>query len=97
MMICLAGLLACGSNPEDTHGVNAVPEKTIEQVLRENTEQLMAISGVVGTAQGKCSGKPCIYVFVAESSVARVEQVPSEIDGYQVQIRATGSFQAPPP
>ncbi len=74
-----------------------MPEKTIEQVLRENTDRLMSLSGVVGTAEGQCSGKPCIYVFVAESSPDLVDQIPSEIDGYQVQIQVSGVFQAPPP
>ena len=74
-----------------------MPDKTIEQVLQENTDRLMALDGVVGTAQGQCSGKPCIYVFVAQSTPALTNQIPSEIDGYQVQIQESGVFQAPPP
>ncbi len=67
-------------------------EKPIEQVLEENTGRLMSIPGVVGTAQGLCSGQPCIKVFVIEKTGGLVEQLPAEIDGYRVEIQETGEF-----
>ena len=43
-------------------------DMSIEQVLQVHTSGLMAISGVVGTAQGLCDWEPCIRVFVVDSS-----------------------------
>ena len=39
-------------------------ERSIEAVLREHTDRLMALPGVVGSAQGLCDGEPCIKVLV---------------------------------
>ena len=97
IVLCLAATAACGARSIENQGVSPMPEKTIEQVLMENTARLMSLSGVVGTAEGQCSGKPCIYVFVTESSPALVDQIPSEIEGYRVKIQVSGVFQAPPP
>lgn len=96
IVLSLAATAACGTRSIDNQGVSRMPEKSIEQVLRENTDRLMSLSGVVGTAQGQRSGKPCIYVYVTESSPALLKHIPSEIDGYQVEIQVSGVFQAPP-
>ena len=69
-----------------------MPEKPIEKVLEENTSRWMSIPGVVGTAQGLCSGQPCIKVFVIEKSAELLDQLPAEIDGYRVEIQETGEF-----
>ena len=92
---CLLWLVAGGvgcSQPS----AEAVPEerplveKSIEQVLQEHTDSLMAIPGVVGTGQGLCSGVPCIRVFVVEKTDELLEQIPSEIEGYTIDVEATG-------
>ena len=69
-------------------------EKPIEQVLREHTESLMALPGVVGTAQALCSGEPCIRVFVAEATEELLKQIPEELEGYPVDVLQTGEFKA---
>ena len=69
-----------------------MPEKPIEQVLQEHTGSLMALPGVVGTGQGLCAGEPCIRVFVVEKSDELLSQIPSEIEGYQVDVQETGEF-----
>ena len=71
-------------------------EKPIEVVLKEHTERLMALPGVVGTAQGEPDGKPCITVFVVEKTAALLEQIPGEIEGYPVSIEVTGIIRAYP-
>jgi len=68
-----------------------MPERTIQAVLREHTDSLMSLPGVVGTAQGECEGKPCIKVFVVKKTL---EQIPSELDGYPVATQETGEFRA---
>ena len=70
----------------------AMANKTIGEVLQEHTARLMAIRGVVGTAQGLCSGEPCIRVFVVEKTDGLLRQIPPEIDGYPISVEETGEF-----
>ena len=91
----VAGAVACGqpSAEADREG-KPVTKKPIEQVLREHTASLMALPGVVGTAQGLCADEPCIRVFVAEATEEVLEQIPEEIEGYVVDVQETGEFKA---
>ncbi len=50
---------------EGEESEDKMPEKTIEEVLKEHTNKLMSIPGVVGTAQGLCDNKPCIFVIIS--------------------------------
>ncbi len=72
----------------------SMPEKTIETVLKEQTDKLMAIPGVVGTAQGLCSGKPCVKVYVVKKTSDLVKQIPATLEGYAVEIQVTGEIKA---
>jgi len=72
----------------------SMPEKTIETVLKEQTDKLMAIPGVVGTAQGLCSGKPCVKVYVVKETSSLVKQIPATLEGYAVEIQVTGEIKA---
>jgi len=74
----------------------SMPEKTIETVLKEHTNDLMSLPGVVGTAQSLCAGKPCIKVYVAKKTPELVKQIPSTLKGYVVEIQETGEIQALP-
>jgi hypothetical protein len=58
--------------------------KTIEQVLAEHTDALMAVPGVVGTAIG-ASG---IRVFLADATAR--PRIPTQIEGYAVSVEVTG-------
>ena len=69
-----------------------MPNKSLEEVLQEHTGRLMTLSGVVGTAQGLCDGKPCIRVFVVKRSDELISQIPPEIEGYPVDVQETGEF-----
>ena len=71
-----------------------MPDKTIEQVLSEHTDRLMSIPGVVGTAQGECAGTPCIKVLVVEQTPALLNEVPSSIEGYAVELLTAGEIKA---
>ena len=66
-------------------------KKTIQTVLKEHTDKLMALPGVVGTGLGECSGKPCIKVFVVKKTP---NQIPSTLEGYTVAVQETGKFRA---
>jgi len=54
----------------------------------------MALPGVVGTAQGDCSGKPCIRVFVVQKTPELIKQIPSSLEGYALAIEETGQLRA---
>ncbi len=90
-----AGAMACGQpSAEAVPEEKPLVEKTIEQVLQEHTDRLMALPGVVGTALGLCADKPCIQVFVVEATEELLKQIPDEIQGYQVDVQQTGEFKA---
>ena len=69
-------------------------KRSIEAVLKEHTDSLMALPGVVGTGQGLRDGRPCIRVFVVKKSSALLKQIPSEIQGYPVDVQETGVIRA---
>ena len=69
-------------------------KKSIQLVLREHTDSLMALPGVVGTAQGQRDGKPCIKVFVVKKTPELLGQIPAEIEGYTVEVEETGKIRA---
>lgn len=65
--------------------------RAIEEVLNENRSALMATPGVVGVGIGQAGGRPCIKVFV-ENTSDPAGRVPSALEGYAVVIEATGGF-----
>ena len=80
----------------DQEGEETTPSKPIEEVLETHTKELMAIDGVVGTAQGLCSGEPCIRVFVVKKTPEIERKIPASLEGYPVAIQETGSIEALP-
>ena len=73
-----------------------MPAKTIEEALKEHTDALLAIPGVVGVAQGLLSGKPCIRVFVIDQTPQLQQQIPKVLHGYPVVVESTGEIRALP-
>ena len=67
---------------------------TIEEVLKKYTDNLMSISGVVGTGHGLCDGKSCIKVFVVKKNPELENKIPEKHEGYPVKIKETGVFRA---
>ena len=70
--------------------------KTIVEVLKEHTEELMSIPGVVGIGKGFCNDKPCIKVLVIEPTLKLAQKIPDNLEGYQVMIEDTGEIRAQP-
>ena len=70
--------------------------KTIKEVLKEYTDELMSIPGVVGIAQGICVGKPCIKVFVIKKTPELEQKIPNVLDRHPVIVEETGKFRALP-
>ena len=77
----------------DRVGEKKMSSKTIEEVLKENTDEWMSIPGVVGTAIGAFKGEPCIKIYVVKKS-HELEKIPSSKDGYRILIEETGEFKA---
>ena len=81
---------------ENGQGENTMPSKTIGEVLKEYTEELMSIPGVVGTAEGLCDGNPCVKVFVIEFTTELEQKILNILEGYPVELEETGEFEALP-
>jgi len=69
-------------------------KRTIDEVLREHTGELMAVPGVVGVAEGESHGKPCIRVFVVDSNSEALKLLPENLEGYLLNIEESGEFRA---
>ncbi len=82
------------TGPSDLEKGQTMPQRTIEQVQEEHTDEWMAIPGVVGTAIGLYEGKPCIKIFTSRKPQQIREKIPSTIEGYPVIIEETGEFRA---
>ena len=93
--LLLGAAAACGEKETEVQpSEQAMPEKTITQVLTEHTDNLMSLPGVVGAGQGECSGKPCIKVFVVKKTSDLLRRIPSAIEGYTVEVQESGEIKA---
>ena len=68
--------------------------KTIKNALKAYTDELMALPGVVGTAQGLCEGAPCIKVYVVKKTPQLEKQIHSTLGEYSYQIKETGKIRS---
>jgi hypothetical protein len=97
LIIIAITIMTCANKKLDNRqGENTVAAKRIEEVLKEHTKELMSLSGVVGTAQGLCDGKPCIKVYVIKKTPELDQKIPNTLEGYPVSIEETGEFRALP-
>ena len=69
-------------------------KRPIEDALREHTDRLMALPGVVGTTQGLSDGEPCIKVLVVKKTSELLAQIPDVLEGYAVEVEETGVIRA---
>ena len=97
MIVLICGVMGCvDKTANDQEGEKKVPTKTIVEVLKEHTEELMSLPGVVGTAQGLCNDNPCIKVLVIEKTPELAQKIPNSLEGYPVMIEETGEIRALP-
>jgi hypothetical protein len=96
-IIAGVSLMACaGQAVSDLGSGNAMPAKTIKQVLEQHTNELISIPGVVGTAEGLCGRSPCVKVYVMKKTPDLEQKIPDTLDGYPVTIEETGKIRALP-
>lgn len=95
-LVLLAGLIPSGCRvpgpPRDVE--NSMQHDSVARVLGRHTRRLMALPGVVGTAEGRCSGRSCILVLVTQRTPELERLVPDELEGVPVEIRETGPIRA---
>jgi hypothetical protein len=84
-VLVLSGVLMAQGRSEDAF-------ERVREVQERNTERLMAIDGVEGTAIGfNMNERLAVKVFVSRGGVAGI---PRTLDGVPVQIVVTGKFYA---
>ncbi|MBL7189820.1 MAG: hypothetical protein ISS70_26115 [Phycisphaerae bacterium] len=94
-MSAAGNLAGCSyTGPSDPEKGRYMPERTIEQVQEENTNEWMAIPGVEGIGIGLFEDKPCIKVFSSRKAEELRGKIPSTVEGYLVIIEETGTFRA---
>ena len=96
-VVLSAAAILCGCRKDgitESEREYRMPAKSIEQVLKENTDAWMAIDGVEGTAIGLYKGKPCIKIFASVKAQELRGKIPSVVEGYPVIIEQTGVFRA---
>lgn len=95
LVAVLGGTATCAKRvAEDERGGGIVAGKAIEEVLKQHTDRLMSLPGVVGTAIGECEGKPCIKVLVVKRTPELLKTIPSALEGFPVVIEETGEIRA---
>jgi hypothetical protein len=104
LLVALAAsaILGCagGTPPNERSSQEArlnAPRRPIREVLAEHTPRLMAMPGVVGTAESALpNGKPSILVLVVKRTPELERSIPRELDGYPVVIEESGEIHAMP-
>ena len=67
--------------------------RDINEVMKEHTDELMAIPGVVGVYIAALEdGTPCIKVMVIEKTPELERIIPNVLEGYPVVIVETGEI-----
>ncbi|MCK4728123.1 MAG: hypothetical protein KAT27_04295 [Desulfobacterales bacterium] len=95
IMTVAGSLIGCSwSSAGGSEKGQRMPARTIEQVLKDKTDEWMAIPGVEGTAIGLFEGKPCIRVFTSTNPQELQSKIPSTVENYPVIIEETGTFRA---
>ena len=84
----------CLTGSSDLEKGRIMPERTIEKVLKDKTDEWMAIDGVEGAAIGLSEGKHCIKIFTSSKPSQLRDKIPSSVEGYPVIIEKTGKFDA---
>lgn len=66
----------------------------IERAQDRLTTQVMEWPGVAGTMIGECEGEPCLKVLVESATDELRRKIPTEFDGYGVEIVVSGEIRA---
>ena len=68
---------------------------TIHEVKKQHTQELMAIEGVQSVGIGNnAQGQVAIIIGLDKSRPEIQAKLPTELDGYPVEVRIIGSIEA---
>jgi hypothetical protein len=95
IIIIFSIYISCSTVEENGNGgKEEMQEKPIAEVIKDNSQKIMSIEGVVGLYEGKLEdGTPCIKIMVIESSSEIKDQIPATLEGYPVVIEVTGKIE----
>ncbi len=66
-------------------------QQTVEEVFHRHERELLGLPNVTGVGIGDADGRPVILVFVRqkvpEEQLRPQDLVPSQLEGYRVQVR----------
>jgi hypothetical protein len=96
LMAAGVSLIWPASQAGAARGEAIVAPETIEAVLGRHAGALLAVPGVVGVAQGRSDGRPCLVVYVVAKTAELTQKIPAVLEGYPVVIEVTGEIQALP-
>lgn len=86
--VVLASALLTGCHPPASGG----KAMSIAEVIAVHDDELLAIPGVVGVAEGERAGEPCILVLVIAATPELARGIPASLGGYPVVIEETGEI-----
>jgi hypothetical protein len=89
---CLAIAIYPGTTQGDEPVKNSDPERSIAEVLKDRTDWLLSLPGVVGTGVGECDGKPCIKILVERNTEELARTIPKTLGGFPVVTVETGKI-----
>lgn len=67
--------------------------KSLAVVIREYSDQLLAVPGVLGISKGLRNGEPCLQILVEKDTADQHNRYPHTIEYYPVVIKVTGPIQ----
>ncbi len=85
LLMCAAGCNTAAEKESPVPESESTPTRSINEVMNENVDRIMALDEVVMVAIGEMdNGTPCIQVYVKFRSDALAEEIGVEIDGHPV-------------
>jgi len=66
----------------------------IGEALQDLLDQVMALPGVVGVAEGRRQTQRCLKVFLVKKTPARLCRIPTSVKGYPVDVEETQGLRA---
>jgi hypothetical protein len=73
---------------------DAPDREPLDAVIAANAPKLLGASGVVGVGAGVLDGQPVIEVLTDTDPEEVRARIPSELSGYPLHVRRTGTIEA---
>lgn len=84
---------SCGDSEEriqSSEAEQAVADRPIGDVLRDHSDRLMNLEGVVSVGVALCDDMPCIRIGVRSLSGSLRQEIPDSLEGHPVDVREIG-------